>query len=141
MVNKNRKRGRRSISSSASSSDVEEDMFVEPPEPDGDGFTKASSESGWQGRSRRQRKNRSRKMHKLQLEDQVSKPPITTSTITYKESSTSQVSPTHKSTITTAVEGQKPTNSNPVSVDSSSTTAQTNSEKKVCPVVLRDPQK
>nr|CAI5817872.1 unnamed protein product [Callosobruchus analis] len=80
-------------------------------------------------------------MHKLQLEDQVSKPPITTSTITYKESSTSQVSPTHKSTITTAVEGQKPTNSNPVSVDSSSTTAQTNSEKKVCPVVLRDPQK
>nr|CAI5870145.1 unnamed protein product [Callosobruchus analis] len=32
-------------------------MFVEPPEPDGDGSTKASSESGWRGPSRRQRKN------------------------------------------------------------------------------------
>nr|CAI5860157.1 unnamed protein product [Callosobruchus analis] len=75
--------GRRSMSSSASSLDVEEDMFVEPPEHDRDGSTKASSESGWRGSSQMQRKNRSRKVHKLQLEDKVSKAPITASTTIY----------------------------------------------------------
>ncbi|VEN40678.1 unnamed protein product, partial [Callosobruchus maculatus] len=69
MENKSRKRGRQSISSSASSLGAGEDMFVEPPESDMDGSMKASSESAWRGPSRRQRKNRSRKMHRLLIEN------------------------------------------------------------------------
>nr|CAI5821183.1 unnamed protein product [Callosobruchus analis] len=103
-------------------------MFVELPEPYGDGSTKASTESGWRSHCRRQRKNRSRKMHKLHLEDQVSKAPMTTSTTTHKESSNSQTSPTYHSTSTTAIERKIPQIQ--ISEDSSSMTAQTKSEKK-----------